>query len=515
MPKIAEKKKVLDGRGIVGRWDSGWSSGRYFYREIVPGTKKYRYYNLDKATSMVEAESMAPHAAIELAAKEQKHVEQTDKPDDLTLIKREERLLRRKEKLAKLEATGGRTSIKIEDAINDFINIQWKRVAAGVFEQNSYEHKYYCMLHIKEFFEHKGLRTTNQIKANTFDDYLVFRGEATRITQHRELAVLAEWVKSYLVKKKYISSDLYLSGQLIPKVEIRQIDRMANPAINAEDWRKIIDYVRGPYREAADHVDKSYQRSQRVFFRNLFWHYLLVSKGSGMSPEEVLKLKWKNVEVRDVGRISTSKAKSEIEALLDDGIEVMGEEQQPKNAWVQSRTEFGREERLIAYITTIRKKTQAAREIPTNLGSVFRRWMEWRKDFQQAHLMDTVIKGDDLVFGNPFNEGKAVHIQRLRYNWRHVVDGLTARGELKGHKFSDKRYTLYSMRSTFIEDHLIKGTDIFLLARIAGHDIKTLMESYERMDIRKRAEEITKIEYGKKKSEHDVINLLDINPAED
>ena len=515
MPKIAEKRKVLDGRGIVGKWDAGWSSGKYFYREIVPGTKRYRYYNLDKATSMVEAEAMAPHAAIELAAKEQKHVEKTEKPDDLTLIKREERLLRRKEKLAKLEATGGRTSIPIDDGINDFINSQWKRVQAGTFAHNSYEHKYYCMLHIKEYFEYKKIKKTSQIKENTFDDYLVFRGDATRITQHRELAVLGEWVKHYLVKKKYVSSELYFGGGLIPKVEIRQIDRMANPAINAEDWRKIIDYVRGPYREESNEVDKSFQRSQRTYFRNLFWHYLLVSKGSGMSPEEVLKLKWKNVEVRDVGRISTSKAQSEIEALLDDGVEVMGDEQQPKDAWVRSRTEFGREERLIAYITTMRSKTKATREIPTNLGSVFRRWMEWKQDFLRAHGYSTISKGDDLVFGNPFNDGKSVHIQRLRSNWRKIVDGLMERGELKGHKFSDKRYTLYSMRSTFIEDHLIKGTDIFLLARIAGHDIRTLMESYERMDIRKRAEEITKIEYGKKKSEHNVINLLDIEPAED
>mgnify|MGYP007063826420 CR=1 FL=1 len=52
---------------------------------------------------------------------------------------------------------------------------------------------------------------------------------------------------------------------------------------------------------------------------------------------------------------------------------------------------------------------------------------------------------------------------------------------------------------------LIKGTDIFLLARIAGHDIKTLMESYERMDIRKRAKEITDIEFGKKKGEASII----------
>jgi hypothetical protein len=35
------------------------------------------------------------------------------------------------------------------------------------------------------------------------------------------------------------------------------------------------------------------------------------------------------------------------------------------------------------------------------------------------------------------------------------------------------------------------------------------MESYERMDIRKRAEEVTAIDYGKKKQEPKVVNLLD------
>ena len=71
------------------------------------------------------------------------------------------------------------------------------------------------------------------------------------------------------------------------------------------------------------------------------------------------------------------------------------------------------------------------------------------------------------------------------------------------------------MRSTFIEDHLIKGTDIYLVARIAGHDVKTLMESYERMDIRQRSREITRIEFGKKKEQSDEISLLELEPEED
>jgi len=118
------------------------------------------------------------------------------------------------------------------------------------------------------------------------------------------------------------------------------------------------------------------------------------------------------------------------------------------------------------------------------------------------------INPDSNVWGNPFNAMKPVTQARIGSNWRKVVNKLQAEGKLLGHKFSDHRYTLYSMRATFIEDHLIKGTDIFLLARIAGYDVKTLMQSYERLDIRKRAKEVTKIEYGKKRDEAALVNLL-------
>ena len=95
-------------------------------------------------------------------------------------------------------------------------------------------------------------------------------------------------------------------------------------------------------------------------------------------------------------------------------------------------------------------------------------------------------------------------------NWREkVYKKLKEEGKLVGHKFSEKPYTLYSMRSSFIEDHLIKGTDIFLLARIAGHDVNTLMQSYERMDIRRKAQEITSINWDTKKDNFKVEKVFD------
>jgi len=100
---------------------------------------------------------------------------------------------------------------------------------------------------------------------------------------------------------------------------------------------------------------------------------------------------------------------------------------------------------------------------------------------------------------NPMNERKHIHQARVGYNWRCVREKLYADGGLKGHKSSDHPYTLYSMRATFIENHLIKGTDIFLLSRITGLDVKTLMLSYERIDIRERAKEIKTIVLARRK----------------
>ena len=68
--------------------------------------------------------------------------------------------------------------------------------------------------------------------------------------------------------------------------------------------------------------------------------------------------------------------------------------------------------------------------------------------------------------------------------------------------------TLYALFIAiyFHRDHLVKGTDIFLLSRIAGHDVKILQRHYERMDIRLRSREITQIDFGKTKDESLLIN---------
>ena len=516
MAWIGEKRKVLNGRGIVGRFDEGTSAGKFFYRELIKGTKKYQYKVLHEAESLDEAEAMAADAAIQLAS-----TKQIDKPthtDPLQLLAREERLTQQQLKLARFEKKS-KPNVEIEKALKDYVRLQAEKRDKGLIAEATYTNKRIILeIHVLGYFKEKNVKTTRQITNTTFDDYLGYRSKTTRLVQQRELSVLGEWIKSHLARNNLIDPELWMQGGLLPKVEVRMTDRMANPAINPQDWQTLITYVREVWRKEAY---ESERHSKRVwFYRNAFWHYLLLAKNTGMSPEEILKLKWKNIEIRDVGRISGTKQRQELEVLAEEtaaaGIGLLdvdpetGQAIKPPQpgAWAPLGTEIGREERLIAFIYTIRAKTQQAREIPCNQGREIRRWMNFFKSYLLERDINTPITGEDYVFANPHNEMKPIHQANLGRYWRGIVRKLTSEGKLMGHKFSDKPYTLYSLRSTFIEDHLRKGTDIFLLARIAGHDVKELMKSYERLDIKERAEEITQIKYGKKEIEPSIINLF-------
>ena len=528
MPAIAEKREVLNGRGIVLRWANGNSAGKFFYREKVKGRKAYRFKELVDATSLSEAAEMAADAAISLRESTPQSNQPIEKIDPLNLIAREEKLQRDRERLLRAERRGDSKSILITNAIDDFLKQQKKRVNAGVFAESSYEHKFHCLAKVRAYLiEEKGLTKTSQINETTFDDYLIYRASTTRILQARELAVLGEWIKSYLVRNKYLSPDLWLKGSFLPKVEIRHVDRMANPAINPEDWKTIVDYVRDVWKEEANQSKPYVWKGEikaalkplkkSIWYRTMFWHYILLSKNTGMSPEEVLKLKWKNVEIKDVGRISRSKIEEDMKEVEEEGIgDMLGTVDEwyeaatggDPNAWAESPDQVGREERLIANITTIRSKTKQAREIPCNQGRELKRWMKFVKAKLKEWDINYEVTMDSYVFFNPFNDFKQMSQTRIRQTWRKIVDGLVDQGKLKGHKFSEHPYTLYSMRSTFIEDHLLRGTDVFLIARIAGHDVKTLMQTYERLDINKRAEEITYINYGTSSKEAKVVNLI-------
>ena len=527
MPQIATQETVLNGRGRVLLYANGNGAGNWYYKEYVKAKRSYREKKIEGATNLQEAIELAPQVAIELAQSLAAKPPTLSTIDPLDLMAREEKLQRAKEKLFKAKKKEENPKINLEKAFKDWFKQEQKRVDAGALAQSSFDHKFNCCRHIKFYLKHKKVSMSSQINESTFDDYCIFRLKDTdkRILIQRELSVLGEFIKSYLVKFKYVEARLWMDGQFLPKIEVRQSDRDANPAINPEDWEVIINHVRNKWRKEAYETSKLPSSNQfrkevkiverkttdkSIWFRTMFWHWILVAKNSGMSPEEICKLKWKNVEIVDVGRVSNTKAQEEWEQVMGeaqaDGVELEIEAPDLKDPseWAPEGTEWGREERLIAYITTMRAKTQDYREIPCDLGSVFKRWKEiLKKEFNHT------IKGDEYVFAQIFNELKQPNQRKIGQHWRWICDYLLSAGKLKGHKFSDRAYTLYSMRSTFIENHILRGTDAYLLARICGNSVATIMQTYERIDIRKRTKELTDIEFGKKRQRPETIQLFD------
>ena len=64
MPKVLEKRKVLNEQGIVGQFGIGTSEWKFFYLKKVEGRKAYKFKVLPNAKNLDEAESLAADAAI-------------------------------------------------------------------------------------------------------------------------------------------------------------------------------------------------------------------------------------------------------------------------------------------------------------------------------------------------------------------------------------------------------------------------------------------------------------------
>jgi integrase len=365
---------------------------------------------------------------------------------------------------------------KIEAAVEAFLETERKKVDAGLMASGSYQRREIALrIHLIAYLKYKGITDTTQIDHDTFEDYTYFRRDTMKYTRKKELAHIKHFVKHYLTKHNLIKPEVAMYGGLVPTVRMKQSDFDANPAINEGDWRRINLYIRREYLQ----VGAAHSNYRVHHWRYLMWTFTIVMKNTGARPNELRKLRWKDVEIENIGR------------------------------WSESKQEM--EDRFIAYLTLYDDKTQAKREVPANVGEALLRWMKYRLSYIKNHMPHLFDKQganlpDQLVFGNPANDFKAYAPITFQHSWREIINAL--HGQLKGHKFSDRPYTIYSMRSTFIEDKLLEGMDIFLLARLCGHSVKVLMTHYERLDIRKRAEEITHIDYGKTKKKMRIVDVL-------
>ena len=513
MPAILSKTDVLDGRGQVFNYKRDPSS--WYYREVISGKQTYRTKKIIGASTEAEAVDRALDVFTELR--------DTPPPPPKRIEGMTEMLpMHRSGDLATVEVDSGgaytiaevnrntaafrtrrKKGINVNRAIDEYLTQQSERVEALIIKEGTF--KEICQtlsVHLKNYFKEESVVKTGDIKPDTFKRYVTFRKWTTKLTRNKEAVIIKAFVDNYLIPNRLVSNEVVTTKKLIPKVKIKASDLDANPAINKDDWGKINKWIRFSYLKAG----KSHPRPSVYYWRYLFWHFTIMMKNTGARPNELLNLKWKDVEIEDVGRVSQSKLEEEIHELEGEGIDVVGEYNPKKGDWVPTSGQLGRVERLVAYIYIKTSKTGDQREVPSNLGRAFKRFYDFQKEYIAKHDLPVELTPDTLVFGNPHNGYFPYQYACLTNSWWKMMKEL--KPLLRGHKFSDRPYTIYSMRSTFIENMLLSKMDIFLLSRICGHSVNMLTRHYERIDVKERAEEITKINYGAREREKVTVDLF-------
>ena len=431
MPKLHQKIPVLDGRATVLSYER--DPNVWYYREVAkPG--EYRSRKIEGATTADEAKLKALDIYTELR-----------NVDQLGVIP------------LKVTTTKKVKKASIELSINEHLAEQQKRADAGLVGDRYVYNKRYHLKHMADYLETKHIKYVIDIKDDTFDDYLIFRKDTTKVNQNNEVKSIGQWL-TWCKKKRQLKPDV-AALKLTPTVSIKGEDLQANPPISPEDWRIIEKYIREEYVGKASHRDR-----RGEYWRKCFYAFVMTGKHSGMRPIEMLNLRWSDIRIMDMG------------------------EKAP-----DSKTD--RRRHYVAEISIKKSKTREPRQVPANCGKQLKEWLEYQQWFANEYYSDgikRVFNKDTHVFCN-FNKNCLPYTEsQIQKTLRQIYRRL----DLSGHWASDKPYTLYSLRSSFVDDKLMADVPVAIVAMMSGHDVKTLMKHYSRLNVMRKSREVTKLPVG-------------------
>ncbi len=112
---------------MIISYGNGNSAGKYYYKELIEGTKRYRTKLIEGALTLAQAEELVMETALAMREEEPHHKSYLStgkvksKDDALTLLEREEKLLRKKERLTRAEKRKENPQLSIEKALEDWL----------------------------------------------------------------------------------------------------------------------------------------------------------------------------------------------------------------------------------------------------------------------------------------------------------------------------------------------------------------------------------------------------------
>ena len=473
MAKIHAKAKALGGKGVVFCFKRDVE--KWYYREMIPGTKRYKSQLIEDAKTIEEAHEGAIHAynaireqVIALAAEEvtrKKALELTEDTLPGTKI-----IIRDRAKRTK--------SREIEVCIEEFLESERKRVEAGLLTEKSWLNKRESIKRMLPYLKKQGLIKTGHLTNNSFDEFIYWR-KASKGTRRLEMIYFKDFLKAFCAKHDLLPQGFDIAN-CMPKIIIKASEIDANPPlIEPGNWDAVMRGLKKRIKHRDNSRGKAKQPShQNDYFNKMFYRWCMVMKNSGLRPNsELNKLRWCDVKRENVGR------------------------------W--SESEGGEKDKWIANIHIRESKTGRQRVVPTNgVDSQLKAWRKEQQEYIDEYFKGLEITDDTLIFGNPSMQMKPYYYSRFSQAWIDVINSL--KGELKPYVFSNRRYTIYSMRSTFICNLILSGKDIYTVAKLAGHTVAVCERYYALLDMGNKAKDVTDFEYGKKgRKKNEIGNYLE------
>ena len=460
MPKLNQKEKVLGGRAEVLSYQRDPST--WFYRQYQPSTRSYRSERIAGATCLQEAIDAAPDYY---------------QPAD---TKRPDREARRTGSEAIRTAKPRRKGELLTESISNWLKLQMQRVDSGLLKLTSYSVAENTLINgLAPYFKAKNLSLNTDLTVDSLRDYPTFRrksGVVSKLTLRKEHTELKRFFIKYMVKRGLLSQEIAFDDEFLFSVRVKEEDLLSNPAINSTDWELILQAIDS----WADAKQSDNWRGR--YFHKLFKTWCLAAKATGARPEELLKLQWRDIEHINVSQQSDEELQANTAHLLAQGIH-------PSTLPPDLVDSIAKKDRWVSLIRLKSSKTGNLRTVPCNLTELLDGWRDYQQGWIKDHNLKHEVTPNSYVWANPHNEGKLYTYAYFRNSWQDSVGPI--RHRLKGHWISDKPYTIYSMRTSFIEDQLMAGVSPLIVAEMAGHDIKILYKIYQKLNIRMMAGEIT------------------------
>ena len=393
---------------------------------------------------------------------------------------------------------------KVKDLIKEWIILNEDRQRAGSLSSATVKAKVSSLenaglLYITEF---KKITYIDQIKRDTFENFSIWRkNEGFKLisnskkkpiipkdsTVKRDIVHLTEWFNNFLKPRDYID--------FIPnfeKIKQRQDALDANPPIPLDpDWGHIHRYLLKWSEEPLTKESNNWRRNH--YWRMCFRTLVLCLYNTGCRPGELVGKEEKIREARSDGSYAIRKIIKG--GLRWEDIEI--EDGSQLNAATGKEIDV-----LISNLFIRYTKTGVPRDIPCNCAVFLIRWREHCNKFREEVGLRKLTK-KDYVFFNPHSDKPYPYSQfslawdELRTNLSLVLSPIR----------SDQKYTLYSLRSSYITNQIEEGKDIYLIKKITGHSLEVLQRHYDRSDVKKRKAEATARTIGKKKVKKKAIDL--------